>query len=443
MRKIIYKSLIILFALLVITNTLNITENISKAADYSFNLSGSSSANVGDTITFTITANGLTGNVKLSGSNVSLSDSQKWVEKNTVTFTAKVNAFPASVTATPVELTDNEYNIVTIAPVTRTISEIKVEVPEVKPQPEEDKGSSQTKPQEQTSPPSSSEKQTGLNQTQNQGRPNNQQNGNSNLNEQEHVKSSNNYLKNLQVSIGTLSPEFYRETYEYKIDNIIEDEIEVLAEAEDEKAVVNGAGTIALQSEENRINIEVIAENEQARTYTIIVNKNQKIEESDLRLETLEIQTINEENKFENLDIGFNKENLNYRVTVEDNVTDLNVLATVGKEGIIIKTEGDKNLKEGENIVTITLTNQEDENSENNETNIENSINEETTYQTVYTIKVTRKAKPIVEISNKADGNINKIIAAIVLTLIIIILITIAIITHKNKSKNKKYKRKK
>ena len=443
MRKIIYKSLIILFALLVITNTLNITENISKAADYSFNLSGSSSANVGDTITFTITANGLTGNVKLSGSNVSLSDSQKWVEKNTVTFTAKVNAFPASVTATPVELTDNEYNIVTIAPVTRTISEIKVEVPEVKPQPEEDKGSSQTKPQEQTSPPSSSEKQTGLNQTQNQGRPNNQQNGNSNLNEQEHVKSSNNYLKNLQVSIGTLSPEFYRETYEYKIDNIIEDEIEVLAEAEDEKAVVNGAGTIALQSEENRINIEVIAENEQARTYTIIVNKNQKIEESDLRLETLEIQTINEENKFENLDIGFNKENLNYRVTVEDNVTDLNVLATVGKEGIIIKTEGDKNLKEGENIVTITLTNQEDENSENNETNIENSINEETIYQTVYTIKVTRKAKPIVEISNKADGNINKIIAAIVLTLIVIILIAIAIITHKNKSKNKKYKRKK
>ncbi len=497
MKRLIKKILIILMTLTLVVCTIKLTENISRAANYTFNLTGNSKANKGDTITFTVTGNGLTGNVKLSGNNVSLSNSQVWVEKNTVTFTATVTGFPASVTATPIELTDNEYNIVSLGAITRTITEIEKTVPpsntggqgsSSNPQtnqgettsPQTNQGST-TNPQTnqgvttspQTNQGSTTSPQTnqgGTTSTQtnqgsttkpqsNQGSKNNPSSNysqNPSVTSDGQIKSSNNYLKNLQVNVGTLSPEFFRETYEYTIDNIIENEIVITAEAEDEKAIINGVGTIALSGGENIINIEVIAENEQARTYTIKVNKVEEIKSSDLRLESLEIETINEANEFENLDIGFNKDTLDYRITVEDNITDLSVLATVDKEGIIIETEGEKNLKEGENIVTITLSNQngtenslnqnEIEGSEDNSNQDDDGENQTINgsnikEETVYTIKVTRKAKPIVEISNNVyEMKQKKIIAGVILGILIIALIIIIVINLKKKGNRKKEK---
>ena len=460
MRKIFYKIIIICILISLITCIINLTENISKAATYKFNLTGQSQANQGDTLTFTITADGLTGNVKLSGSNVNLSSNQIWVEKNTVTFTAKIIAFPASVTATPVELTDNDYNIVSISPITKNISEIKKEEPPKVVEPENN-NNGQTDSQGnqgQNNQGQNNQEQSNQN-LNNQGKisgtqkddsvtKNNNQKVTTSINNQENIKSSNNYLKNLTVSVGTLSPEFYRETFEYTIDNIIENEIEIGAEAEDEKSIVNGIGTIALIPGENIVNIEVIAENEQVRLYKIIINKVENIIESDLRLESLEIQTISEENKFEDLDIGFNKDVLDYRVTVDENVTDLSIMATVGREGIIIETEGEKNLKEGENVVKITLTNQNNNKANTTENiNLENTINdvsENEKVQTTYIIKVTRKAKPIIEISNNLyEMQKRKIMAGIILALLFIILISIIVINLKHKEKTKKFKKRK
>ena len=511
MKRLIKKTLIILMTLTLVVCTIKFTENISRAANYTFNLTGNSKANKGDTITFTVTGNGLTGNVKLSGNNVSLSNSQVWVEKNTVTFTATVTGFPASVTATPIELTDNEYNIVSLGAITRTINEIEKNVPPsntggqgsssnpqtnqggtTSPQtnqggttnPQTNQGSTSSPQTNQGGAANSQTNQGGNTSTQtNQGSKTNPSNqgsltGNASYSSQGtnnpsvtndgQIKSSNNYLKNLQVNVGTLSPEFFRETYEYTIDNIIENEIVITAEAEDEKAIINGVGTIALSGGENIINIEVIAENEQARTYTIKVNKVEETKSSDLRLESLEIETINEANEFENLDIGFDKDTLDYRITVEDNITDLSVLATVDKEGIIIETEGEKNLKEGENIVTITLSNQNGTENSLNQNGTENSSNQneiegtsnqtedtnqnddgdnQTTNEsnikeeTVYTIKVTRKAKPIVEISNNVyEMKQKKIIAGVILGIIIIALIIIIVINLKKTGNRKKEK---
>ena len=298
MKKLFYKILIICFALVLITNIINITENF--AATYSFSFTGPTQANLGDTLTYTINANGLTGNVKLSGSNVSLSASQTWVERNTVTITARVTGFPASVTATPVELTDNDYEIVSLDPRTISISQKQTAPPVTKPDTNNGGGQSQNSGQtnnqgqtgnqgqnsnqgQSSNAGQSSNQGQGSNagQSSNQGQsnvgtnssnkntgsqPKTQTTNNQGNNNQSVTLSSNNYLKSLQVNVGTLNPEFYRETFEYTVDNIIEDDIEVTAEAEDEKAIINGAGTIALVGGENRINIEVVAENQQART---------------------------------------------------------------------------------------------------------------------------------------------------------------------------------
>ena len=488
MRKLINKILMVIMMIVFVISTIEITENVSKAANYNFNLTGSSRANKGDTITFTVTANGLTGNVKLTGSNVSLSNNQVWVEKNTVTFTATVTAFPASVTATPVELTDNDYNIVTLGAITRSISEIEITKPgPPATTPPATGGGGQSNNQGQIQGGNTGTQSNPTTQT-NQGSSQTNQ-GSSQVNQgsatgsttnQSSSQGNRNYQNNNSSNSGTnpvftLSPEFYRETYEYTIDNIIENEIEITAEAEDEKAIINGTGTIALSGGENVINVEVIAENEQSRTYTIKVNKIEETKQSDLRLESLEIETINEENKFEDLDIGFNKDTLDYRITVNDDITDLSVLATVDREGVIIKTEGEKNLKEGENIVTITLINQNNnegnqnnlnteengienngninesnqslsENSQENNNNQENNISNElqstnVKEETVYTIKVTRKAKPIVEISNDVyNMKIKKIIAGIVLGILIIVLVVAIVINIKKKGNRKKEK---
>ncbi len=433
-----------------------------NAAEYNFNFTGATVANIGDTVTLTITANGLTGNVKLSSSNATLSDSQKWVERNSVSITATITGLPATITATPVELTDNDYNIVSISPKTITIKE------KTPPKPQ---GGGQNNNQGTNANQGSNENQGGSNNqggNSNQGATNNNQgssgnqgsnqgtqivNPNYNPNNSPHnnsqvgqsnpstnngnnsetsnngdstVKSSNNYLKSLTVSVGTLKPEFYRETYEYNIDNIIENEIEVLAEAEDDKAVVNGTGTIALNEGKNIINIEVIAENSQVRTYTINVNKKENLKESDLRLKTLEIQTINEKNEFKNVNIDFEKDKFNYSLDVEDDITDLSILPTVEKEGIIFEITGDKNLLEGDNEVKIVLTKQDD-----------------TAVRTIYTINVNKKAKPIVEVSAKPSISTSNVLIIMAVVIIIAAIVIGAIMIHNKRKRSPKAKRQK
>lgn len=445
--KINTKAIVTIIIVLELITQLLFARGKTIAAEYSFNFTGNTTANVGDTVTLTITANGLTGNVKLSSTNASLSDSQKWVERNTVSITARITGFPATITATPIELTDNDYNIVSIAPKTVTIKEKTPTItqPPISNEQNENQGTtnnqgSNNQGTETNKPSESTNQGTNNNQGNNGGlqnsgpqasnsgtnyNPNNSQigqnnNGNNSEAQTNGVKSSNNYLKSLSVNVGTLKPDFYRETYEYTIDNIIENEIEVAAEAEDSKAVINGTGTIALNEGKNTINVEVIAENNQARTYTINVNKKESLKESDLRLKTLEIQTISENNEFKPLDIDFEKDKFNYSLNVDDDITDLNIMPTVEKEGIIFEITGDKNLIEGNNEVKITLTKQDDQ-----------------AVKTIYTINVNRKAKPIIEVGTKPRLSTNKVliimIAVVVLAAIIIGIIMICVKRRKNK----------
>ena len=411
-KRLIVEILIIYFILF---SNLNV-----KSASYSFNFTGPSEATSGQTVTLTITANGLTGKVNLSSTNASLSTNSVWVEKNSVNVTATITGFPAKITATPSELTDNEYNIVSIGSKTITINQKQTtsggsgsgntgsgstggsnqggssggssgsgsgssggntgssggssNSGGTTSGSGSSGGSSSNRPSSGGNSGSTSRPQTGTSSTQS---PDGTYVPNDSNIDDGSVKSSNNYLSSITINAGNLSPEFYRETFEYTVENLPEDivELEINATAEDERAHISGLGVVSLNPGENRIQINVTAENENVREYILIVNRKQELVESDLRLTTLEISQINRNGEFSTLEIPFDKETFEYNVEVDNDIVDLDVNPTVEREGIIVETTGEKNLKDGENIVSITLKAQNDQN-----------------IQTSYVVKVNRKS---------------------------------------------------
>ena len=85
--------------------------------------------------------------------------------------------------------------------------------------------------------------------------------------------SKNNNLKSLSVDGLKLSPEFNKNTTEYKVEADSNTEsVKVNATKEDSKASVSGTGTHDVTEGENKIKITVTAENGSTKTYTIIVN---------------------------------------------------------------------------------------------------------------------------------------------------------------------------
>lgn len=92
-------------------------------------------------------------------------------------------------------------------------------------------------------------------------------------------KSTNNYLSDLRVEGFTLTPNFDKQTLEYYIETDVES-INIIAEKEDQRANVSGAGTVKLQDGENNIRIDVEAESGTVRTYFIKVKTKQENEKN-------------------------------------------------------------------------------------------------------------------------------------------------------------------
>ena len=85
-------------------------------------------------------------------------------------------------------------------------------------------------------------------------------------------KSSNNDLSSLKVSEGTLSPNFESTKSEYHL-NLPKEvkEITIEANAEDDKAKIEGLGKRSLQPGDNEIQVIVTAENGNKKTYILHV----------------------------------------------------------------------------------------------------------------------------------------------------------------------------
>ena len=100
---------------------------------------------------------------------------------------------------------------------------------------------------------------------------------------------------------------------------------------------------------------------------------------------------------------GFDKEKFEYNISVPGNIIDLDINPTVQREGIIVETFGEKNLKEGENLVEIILTSQAD-----------------SSIQTRYNIRVNKESIKEVNASVSKKDETWKIIVLIILITILL-----------------------
>ena len=117
-------------------------------------------------------------------------------------------------------------------------------------------------------------------------------------------KSDNNYLKELTVNGGTISPNFDRQVKDYslKIDSNI-NEIDIIANPEDTRAKVKGDGKIDINNI-SECKIEVVSESGTTRTYFIKIIKANKEENANENIKKEDLNDIHEED--ENIIISSN-----------------------------------------------------------------------------------------------------------------------------------------
>ncbi len=164
--------------------------------------------------------------------------------------------------------------------------------------------------------------------------------------------STNNYLKSLTVSPGTLTPEFNREIERYTVE--VENEtasIEINAEPESSSAVVTGdTGVKSLNAGTQTFNITVNPESGATRTYTIeVTRKGSSV--NDLKSLSVEGYKINPD---------FRSDITEYTLSVGNEVSEITVNAeAVDSANARVTGTGKRPLATGLNDISVIVTAQD------------------------------------------------------------------------------------
>ncbi len=167
----------------------------------------------------------------------------------------------------------------------------------------------------------------------------------------ERTCSSDTTLKEIKLSSGSLSPAFKKDIKEYTL-NVSKDidkiTIKPVATSDKAKVLINNdtKNEISLNYGENKIVIEVTSEDNKKTTYTITINREDGRSTNNY-LESLELSDGK---------LIFSKEELNYDVKVLYDVKSTEVTAIPEAESSKVEITGGKNLKVGENTITIKVT---------------------------------------------------------------------------------------
>lgn len=217
----------------------------------------------------------------------------------------------------------------------------------------------------------------------------------------EEEKSNNANLKTLSIENVELSPTFSADVLQYtaKINGYEEKEIKVTAEAEDAKSTVKVEGNTNIVEGENIITAEVTAEDGTKKTYKVILT-NEK-ETTSLGLQSLKIKDVDLK--------GFSPDKFEYEVSFKE-LEKLEIEAIANKEGATVEILGNESLVEGENVITIIVS-------------LENE-QETVTYQ----IKANKLKAEMQE--TKKELNIRNIVIYAVIALVILAIIIVLIVKY-------------
>lgn len=334
-----------------------------------------STVSPGESFSVSISSNGATGKVSISATNGTVSKSSLWLEPSgSITVTAGSSG-SVRITVVAVDMSDSLGNEVSPSG-GATVSIVK---------PSSNTGGSSGG---STSGGNTTKKPT--------------TNNNTTTKPTEEKKSTDSTLGSLSIAEGAIVPEFNKDVKEYAITVPNEvTKLNITATPTDSKATVSVTEYEELKEGENAITITVTAEDGTTKSdYVLKVTRQRK----ELALQKLVIKYTNQNGEvvevpltpeFVSSTYEYSIENLEYWVKA----LDIEALANI--EGATVEIIGADSLKEGANVITITVKNIIT--VEATEEGTELAEQEETK---TYTIKFNRNAEPTIigKISNWFKG---------------------------------------
>lgn len=165
--------------------------------------------------------------------------------------------------------------------------------------------------------------------------------------------SSNTNLKSLRLDASYITPNFSPDILQYEATvNETINNVDVLAVPEDANSNISITGNNDLQIGSNLVQVTVIAQNGDKKTYNITVYKSETANRSNSFLENLAI-----ENVF--LVPEFRYDIFDYVAEVGSMQEKINLLAVPQREGASVRIEGQENLVFGNNTITIVVTSED------------------------------------------------------------------------------------
>lgn len=172
------------------------------------------------------------------------------------------------------------------------------------------------------------------------------------------VVSSNNYLSNLSLSSGNISPIFDRNVSNYKA-TVNDDKVNIVATSEDKNAIVSGIGVKSLQYGDNMFIITVTSQSSEVREYKLVVTRERKENNNADIIDNKKILSNNNQLKSLNIvgyEIDFISDKLEYFIDVNKDVSYLDVKAEVSDNKSKLVISGNDNLVSGNNKISILVT---------------------------------------------------------------------------------------
>lgn len=157
-------------------------------------------------------------------------------------------------------------------------------------------------------------------------------------------KNPNSYLKSIKVNDKELDGFAYDKlNYSMEADAGV-DSIKIEATSINNKASIEGLGTVKLENGDNKITIKVTAENGNVTNYVLVVNKKEKEENIDVPEDNTITNIV-----IDNTDLVFNKDTLKYDIEISFESSKLSIKYYIGND---INTK-EIDLIVGKNIVNI------------------------------------------------------------------------------------------